>query len=494
MSTWTHPALGPIELIPPEHGPKKVWKHFYDVAEHWERICEQDVAAMRSAGEAVVGVRREDYYALPWMDAERWREGRALLLGHHDTAYAPTYLSEMASPETQWTEGMDRQHRHKALTPRSIFVVVQLDQPSWVVTAYRPHPLTTNVEWGERDLRRYAEEHFLKRTSMDIESLVQAAADNLERASSSVPTSVGEVWWLASAVGYGRMLSQHERVSVTLPAAESTLEATGEELRLELQNALDWGGSLDRIAAALKEDRPESLEDVLIASEEMLVVATALGIETRIEEFLAEAEVLLSWSPPEWTSVGDMATQRGRSFGDSCAQALRLWEAIENAAIGAVLRRSEPAFRPEASLVDVLLPNPGLLERLTAMPAYLTGYASEWLRTTLDNITVTAPAPAMGGEHTGVKDRVVKGGPAPNAPHFRVFIVDEENRAGYEITGEFKEPDSELWCIDQTDVQALIVIIGAPHPLPGLALESLLSHAESREDTFVAVEHLIPPR
>src|SRR5690606_40432115 len=60
MSAWTHPSLGPIELIPPKLCPKKVWQHFYDPGEHWERVCAVDVAVMRREAEVTVGAARSE--------------------------------------------------------------------------------------------------------------------------------------------------------------------------------------------------------------------------------------------------------------------------------------------------------------------------------------------------------------------------------------------------------------------------------------------------
>ncbi|RZO63731.1 MAG: hypothetical protein EVA89_06310, partial [Sandaracinaceae bacterium] len=97
MRAWAHPSLGPIDLIPRKLCPKKVWQHFYDPGEHWERVCAVDVAVMRRETEAIVGTARATARELPRLAGERWRRARDLLVAHHDGNYAPAYFSEMSS-------------------------------------------------------------------------------------------------------------------------------------------------------------------------------------------------------------------------------------------------------------------------------------------------------------------------------------------------------------------------------------------------------------
>ena len=229
MTAWKHPRLGAIDLMPPGLRPKKVWQHFYDEAEYWDRLCDEDVAPFRGEAESIVGLRRQDRQALPRLDGARWHRARDLMVRHHDAFYALAYRAEMVAPETVWTPGMDAKHRHRALTPRSVFLVIQLDQPSWVVTAFRPHPDLRGVEWDEADLRRHAVWYFRKETGMNVEELTRTVAENLQRASSAPPGSVRDLWWLASAVGYGRLLGDHAAVRSHIDVAEGALAgaATG---------------------------------------------------------------------------------------------------------------------------------------------------------------------------------------------------------------------------------------------------------------------------
>ena len=496
MASWKHPILGPINLIRRKWRPKKVWKHFYDAAEHWERLCDHDVGALRSQTEAILQVKRAVKCELPWIEQERWPLGRDLLLSHHDAGYAPIYLTEMASAETTWTPGMDSQQRHRALSPRSVFIVVQLDQPSCVVTAYRPHPPTRGVGWNEADLRRHGRWYFRKETGMNIESLVRATAENLQRVT-AVPRSLRELWWLASAVGYGRLLADHQEVQATLPAAEAALGAVEEDLRQKLVAAFGWDECLGRIAGGLKEDRSEDLEEGLSTSEELLAAASAIGAEEAAHSFCVNAEELLGWLPPEWSHMADIAATRCRAFGRSEGAVLRLWTAVETAAVGAMMRQASPAIRPEARFVDELIPaDPGWLgwrEQIAALAADMSSALGRWLQASVDSVSVIQPAPALGGAEPAEEPWEVHGRPEPDAPHYRAFVIDEQHPEGHEVTERFTWADGDLWRIDREGDHALVVVVAGESPILGSDLESILAHAAEKEDVLVVQRVLSPP-
>ncbi|MDP2270500.1 MAG: hypothetical protein Q8K32_07175 [Archangium sp.] len=497
MPAWKHPSLGPVEPIPPKMRPAKVWKHFYDEAEHWERLCRQDVGPMRAEAEAIGGILRVDQDALPGMEGQRLRQGRDLLVRHHDAAYGPAYQTEMASSETVWTPGTDAQRRHKALTPRSVFVVVQLDQPNWVVTAFRPHPPTRGVEWDEVDLWRHGAWYFRRETGMKPESLVRATAENLQRVSSVAPRSVRDVWWLASAVGYGRLLVEHTEIRAALPAAESTLSAVDENLLAELRRSLDWDGCLRRLASALKDARSEDAEEVLAASEELLAVAGVVDVVAQADAFCAEAEALIAWVPAEWVHLFHHAAARCEALGTSEHLVHRLWAAVEGAAVGAAMREIAPVVQPATRLVDALIPiEPRWRrwrERAGAKALGVSAAVAEWVRTGLDGVRIGQPAPTMGGAGATTETWEVRGRPAPNAPHFRVFVVDEEHPNGCEVTEHFTVSDGYLWRMDAGDQGALVVLIAGRSPIPGVGLESVLANVAEREDVFVGTREVNPP-
>ena len=97
MNRWTHPTLGPIDPIAKDKRAEKVWRHLYGPYEHWERLCDADVAAMRNATERTIGVERAEKEKLPLLDSSTSANARQLMLAHHDDAYAIAYLQEMSS-------------------------------------------------------------------------------------------------------------------------------------------------------------------------------------------------------------------------------------------------------------------------------------------------------------------------------------------------------------------------------------------------------------
>jgi hypothetical protein len=99
------PALtrfGKVEAISAGRQPKKVWKHFHDPAEHWERLAGQDLTGLRLEAEELVGVLRFDQRDLPDLSGQRKRRAHEALRRHHDDHYGPIYLTELSSHETCW--------------------------------------------------------------------------------------------------------------------------------------------------------------------------------------------------------------------------------------------------------------------------------------------------------------------------------------------------------------------------------------------------------
>ncbi len=495
MSAWTHPSLGTIELIPPKLCPKKVWQHFYDEDEHWERVCAVDVAALRLEAEAIVGASRATARDLPRLGVERWRWARDLLVAHHASDYGPAYAKEMSSPETVWTSSIDRAHRHQALTPRAVFVVVQLDRPrSWVVTAFRPHPPVQHVEWDEADLRRHGVWYFRKETGVNVDDLAPAVAANLRRASST-PSTTKDLWWLASSVGYGRLLQHVPEVFDVLAGAEAALSKTSDSLLEELRQALDWQPLAERLAAALKEARSEDLEVVLADAEELLAVGAVVGATPEAEAFCDEAEMLLPWLPAEWAHVADRARHRLRVTSAQPSLVVRLWSAVEDAATAAIAREMAPAVRPASRLVDALIPHQPRWsiwrDRIANLAERATASATSWIDRSIEGLTIAPLAPTMGGSGDANDEWAVRGRPAPGASPYRVFVVDEAHPDGWEVTEQFTDADGELWRLDAHE-QALVVIIAGERPLVGLGMAQVLNEASTRDDVVARARELQP--
>lgn len=481
MTSSKHPALGPIHPMPPGRLPKKVWKHFYSPTEHWDRLCEADVGALRSRTEEIVGLKRDHYEEL---ETQVERQARNALTTDHDRWYGPVYGREVAEPHTKWTPNLDERCRHNALSPRSVFIVVQLDQPSWIVTAFRPHPRFRTRELNEAELRRHACDYFRRRTGTNVETLVKSIAENLRR-STETPNTVNELWWLAAAVGYGRMVAQYPSIIAPLALAEAALSKTSPGLRAELARELDWEVALGGIAAGLHEERPEDIEGALADAEDLLAAANALGADRDVETFLNEiAPLIIASLPSDWSHIGDFATQRLSMFGDTAGPLSKLWAAVADASTASLVRETARA------------PTESPWSNLRVRIAKLTGRASrtldEWVETSLDGLSVAQPAPTLGTPARVGDPWFVEGRPAAGAPSYRVFVVDDDHSTGFEVTSQFTAEDGRLWTIDAREDQALVVIFAAPTPIDGATLEEVLSNAAARDDVAVRFRELQP--
>jgi hypothetical protein len=495
MRVWTHPSLGPIEFIPEDRSPKKVWQHFYDRDEHWERLCDADVAAMRCHAEKFLGMTRAEGETLPPLRGAQGRRARELLLAHHDESYAPAYSTEMAAPGTVWTPTMDARHRHRALTPRSVFIVVELDHPrSWIVTAFRPHPAVQDVDWTEDDLRRHGVSYFWRNTDVKVDELAPAVVESLRRVSTAASTAK-ELWWLASATGFGRLLRHVPEVNEALSAAEIALSDTPDAVIETLRRGLDWETLAGRLAEALKETRAEDLEAVLADAEELLAVASAVGAESDAEAFCNEAEMLLPWLPVEWAYLADRARQRLHALAVEESLIGRLWAAVEDGATGTLAREGAPSVHPVSRFAEDLIPKQSplvrLRERIAVLATRTTATASAWITRCLERLSIEPLPPTMGGADVEVVEWSVLGRPSPETPHFRVFVVDANHPDGYEVTDKFSETDGDLWRLSEHE-RALVVIIAAEWPLVGETLAEVLEEATTRQDVVADARELQP--
>jgi hypothetical protein len=86
------------------------------------------------------------------------------------------------------------------------------------------------------------------------------------------------------------------------------------------------------------------------------------------------------------------------------------------------------------------------------------------------------------------------GRPAPEAPCFKMFVVDEANPEGHEVTEHFDPAGDKLWLIEPGDEAALIVLVASSAPIGDGDLESVLTEAGQRNDAFVGTKEISPPR
>ena len=502
MSDQTPRWLGSICPIPPERCPKKVWKHLYDHRERWDRLCDGDIAAMRAEAELIVKQARASTEELPHLPERQKTRVSELLIAHHETVYAPTYMSELAEVETVWTPNMNAEHRHFALTPRSIFVVVQLEQPvPWVVTAFRPHPAHSTLITDEQDLQQYGRDYFERRTLMSVEELASTTARHLARFTEP-PQTMMALWSLAAAVGYGRLLQHMPAVQQVLQPAEDALGQTPPALVQALRQGFAWDELLDQLSGALQETRPEEFEHVLTSAEELLLVAESVGDAQAAAAFADEAQCLVAWMPPEWSHLGDQARWRAQVFGASAAPAGLLWQTVEEASVEALMRDATPTIRPAARLVDALFGAPasqpvwkerldGLVRSLGVSADNAIASLKGWLDDMIGEVSLAPLAPAMGSAESQAQEWVVRGRLVPDAPEtFRAFIVDADSPEGYEVTEALTYAE-DLWSMASHE-RACLVIIAADAPLKGQSMAEVFEGASGIAGVAVRVRELQP--
>lgn len=495
MKTWRHPELGEIGPIRLEDQPRKVWGHLYWPSERWDELSPSDIEQMKAQVVTLFDVipgRRKD---LPNVTSQVRPELEALLSSHHDEGFEPAYRAEMSSAEAMWTPTDDSLERRRVLTPRSVFAVVARDGlVRRTVTAFRPTPRYRSVKWDEGDRRRYAEDYFGRQTRMRVDDVASAVVADLKRCV-EVPRDSKGLWWLASAVGQGRLLREREEVRVVLEPAERLLAAVEPGLVKELASGLEWDKLEDELASALKEERPEDFEGWLADVESVLAVADALGVEGEAKAFLEQADRLIPWVPLEWGHLLEVARSRLDGF-EARAPAARLWGAVAEALVSASVRAEEPTIRPVSRLVDRLIPAgpESLIERIVLFALVARAGASLYrpIHSALQSLRVAAPVPQMGGKEEPEVVAEVLGGELDWPPHVRVFVIDEQYPAGLEVTESAREAGAPLWQFEREDESAWVVVVAGEEPLQGGDLAALVEEAEHREDVVIAARELQP--
>jgi hypothetical protein len=494
MFTWEHPMLGLIVAIPERLRPKKVWAHFCAADERWEHLCGEHARSLLAEVERAAGLARASQPVLPRLEASRWAAARATLQRAHDLAYGPAYFGELASPRTYWSPGMDRRHRHSAATPRGVFIVVQLDTPSWVVTAYRPHPPLRDVEWEEADYAKYARGKVDREIAMASEFRIRMVEDDLRRAVATPLSSVRQSWGLVLAVAYGRLFATLELVREPLADAERILAAMPEELRQQLAASLDWSGLLDRFASGLKAEQSEELEAALDDAEQALLVGFTVGEVQASEAFCQQAIDLLEWVDPGWVHLGATGAARARLF-DADTLPARLWTAMADSIVVGALESGATFAHPAVMSAERGRPTAvgaAWMQRLAEFVGRGSEAAKAWVETNLAPAVVLAPVPMMGsGGDTAALE--VQAKMVDEYPFVRAFIVAHEAPEGADVTEAFRE-DGLLWELETSEDGVLFVLLAGDAPMPGESLAQALAGAERRSDVVAAARWLSPPR
>jgi hypothetical protein len=487
--TWSHPELGPIRQMPRRHQAEHVWCHLYDPAERWGELAPADPRELHE--EAVANG------CPPFRPSKRHppfdRHARRLLQRHHDQAYGPAYRAELELPDTRWAVKRSDPERWVARSPRAVIIIVVLNPSPWVLTAYRPLPPLPSVGWSEDDAQAQADYVFEKETGMAADQPTRLAQDLVRFAQAGGGTP-RDAWWLALAVARARArVQQAPALEGPLKAAENALAAGLEAAREAISGALVADDVLDRLAEGLKDEHPAAAEMALSDLEDALLVLDTLELDSAASDMLERASSLLAWLPAAFTPLGAQAALRMGDLGNQ-GSAAALWSAVEECLEGAQLRASAPVRRPAASLVDSLLPAPGLLDRLAGLAARSSGTARGWLDQQLATFDVRAPAPVMGQAAQPDLPWPLIGQLAPSGLWLRAFVVDAEYPDGYDVTDLALAPGATLWQLEQPGQVAHVVVVAASTEVPGDTLAEVLDAVEQRDDAVVLFRRLTRPR
>jgi hypothetical protein len=482
--TWSHPVLGTILALARRYQPTKVWKHLYDPAERWKDLAPFDPNRLHEEAVAQGCPPFRPSTAHPPLD---WRVQR-LLQRHHDLAYEPAYGAELASPDARWSVKLADLERWVARTPRAVIVVVARTAEARVVTAYRPLPPLPGVGWDDEDFQRQADYVFEKETGMEPAQLAQ----DLQRLARAGAASPRDAWWLALAVGRGRArLARDPALREPLAAAEAALAGAGSGVRAEVGTELRADDLLDRLADGLKEERPEDAERALSDIEDALIVFDTLGLDDRASELLNAANSLVTWAPPEFVALGRQAALREAELGAGSAAAM--WVGVAESLLGAQVREVAPVRRPTSTLVDSLVPEPSLLDRIAAWADRGSQEVRAWASAQLGRFDVQAPVPVMGQRAVAEQPWTLVGSVDHLGPWFRAFVVDLDYPAGHDVTALLGTPGGTLWNLEHARQEAHLVIVSAAVAVPGEDLGALLVAANDRQDAVVLARRFTRP-
>ena len=104
MPEWRHPDIGPITLMPIPFQHKNTWKHFYNLDEQWDQLCEGDPQSAAEAATRITGHNPQRVREFRTLDDAAQHRVRPVLERDHDASYGPAYLSEMKANQTIWAD------------------------------------------------------------------------------------------------------------------------------------------------------------------------------------------------------------------------------------------------------------------------------------------------------------------------------------------------------------------------------------------------------
>lgn len=453
--------LGEILPIDVRQRPRKVLKHFYNPRERWDALVGSDVAALvaeaRAAG--VDDAPGED------ADPEPKARGTIVLQRHHDLHYGPAYLDALAAGTTRWaSQPVVGPSRALACSAEGVLIAFDRGPRCKVVTAFRPDLPLRSVHPTEQDFaiearRRWR--YMVERSERALEA--QDLADALDGDRGDLASA----WRLAVAVGRAR-LATSGGAGEAVAQAEARLAALDRATRDALLASFDEGSLLDTLVDAVQEGDGAEVLDRLVALEDALAAAAALGDDALAERLAEEAAVRASCAGPELVGLAAHAEARASV---TTAVLSRYWREVGAEIVANAIRLAPPA-RSRRALLS--LPSAWLRESLEA--------ARVALGELILGVSVAQPI-LSSRPHP---QEVLAEGRAPSRAPLRAFVVDREHPAGTEVT-ELIVREGESWRLSGWQVApgdegTLVVISGAGDPVAAPTLADLLAAGDGTQE------------
>jgi len=459
MKSFRREGLGDLLPIDVREQPRKVLKHLYNPSERWDSLIEVRVEALVAEARAVGLVETPGLDATP----EPKTRGTIMLQRHHDLHYGPAYLQALAADTTRWApQTTFGAARALACSSEGILIAFDRGPRSKVVTAFRPDLPFSNVQVMERDFalearRRWSNSVDRSAQRIEIDGLVDALDSNQR--------DLASAWRLAVAVGRSTLSDLAERTTL-LNTAAAELAAIDPAIRVELLAALDECTPLDALAEAIQEsDGPEVL-DRLIALEDTVAAAAALGERALAERIIEDTAIRATCIGPEFISLATFAEGRAKER----ASVLSLYWHEVGAEIVANCVRLAPPARSQRALSS--LPSVWLRERLAAVGAAFAELIAG----------VSVAQPALSSQARSRE--VVAEGRVGSIGALRAFVVDRDHPMGLELSDSIKRDGGRWtfsnWQVDPDDDAILVVVCATGPESSAATLSDLFAEGDSQ--------------
>lgn len=485
--SWRHPQIGLIDPLRKSHQPKKLWKHFYDEAEHWERLCEVDISLLRDKAESILNVRRNERRELSLVSHSFQEHAQQV----HDEHYGRVYMAQMSDSETRWSM-MDKRYRHHALTPYSIFITVALEEPqSVVITAFRPLPKVHGINMSEEQIAEQANLYFENRVFMNIHRLNELTLRMFSH-HTTTPQDIESLWSLTLAMGQAQLLRTPE-IRQAVSKAQVLLAQVPDHVVSALVDALDWQACLDQMICALETESLEEMEDALVQAQALLMVAPLLGAQQQATDFVDDAKMVIAWVPASWSILAEHAASRREHFEQQNQILFEMWSFVEQTIWEATLRYQTPSIRPKASIAYALVDASARPEWLQQLSQWFRSMSDQFKKSLeqLATLELTPTSPMMGSEN--VAEKTIEVRVQLNQPHsyFKAFVVDESRPGGVDVTANVAS-DGLIWMLDDTEDRAVFLLFTSTSPIRGSHLSEICDEVLVRNDVAISSAYIAP--